>query len=83
MAKSPKKSYSVNSRSKEKQSKEPLAASRRRASRIEYWHRRLAPKFPDIDPHDLDLIIAALLRTPRERMQIMFLKRRADGRNVF
>ncbi|HEX9652544.1 MAG TPA: hypothetical protein VGA99_02440 [bacterium] len=53
------------------------------ARRIERWHRRLAPQFPEIDPHDLDLIIAALLRTPKERMQLMFLKKRDDGRYVF
>ncbi|MCG8607147.1 hypothetical protein MJD09_19450 [bacterium] len=57
--------------------------SGKRARQIERWHKRLAPKLPDIDPHDLDLIIAALLRTPKERMQIMFLKRRPDGRYVF
>lgn len=51
--------------------------------RIERWRKILAPEFPDIDPHDLDLIIAALLRTPKERMQLMFLKRRKDGRYVF
>lgn len=83
MAKSAKKSYSVNLDSKEKQGREPLSASRKRARQIEHWHKRLAPKFPDIDPHDLDLIIAALLRTPGERMQIMFLKRREDGCYVF
>jgi hypothetical protein len=36
------------------------------ARQIERWHRRLAPEFPDIDPHDLDLIIAAMLRSPRD-----------------
>ena len=53
------------------------------ARQIERWHRRLAPEFPDIDPHDLDLMIAAMLRTRKERMQFMFLKRRKDGRYVF
>lgn len=43
----------------------------------------LAPQLPEIDPHDLELIVAALLRTPRERMQHMFLKRREDGSYVF
>jgi hypothetical protein len=80
MAKSPKKSYSV---SKRKPGEEPLSVSRKRARQIEHWRERLAPQFPDIDPHDLELIIAALLRTPRERMQMMFLKRREDGRYVF
>jgi len=53
------------------------------AKQIELWHQRLAPELPDIDPHDLDLIIAAILRNARERMQIMFLKQRKDGRYVF
>lgn len=43
----------------------------------------LAPKLPEIDRHDLELIVAALLRTPKERMQHMFLKRREDGSYVF
>jgi hypothetical protein len=51
--------------------------------KIDRWRRRLAPEMPDIDPHDLDLIIAAMLRSRRERMKIMFLKRRKDGRYVF
>jgi hypothetical protein len=51
--------------------------------RIERWHRILAPKFPEIDPHDLDLIIHCMLKTPKQRMQHMFLKRRPDGRYVF
>ncbi|MCI0424097.1 MAG: hypothetical protein L0387_23125 [Acidobacteria bacterium] len=53
------------------------------ASRVERWHKRLSPQFPDIDPHDLDLILTALLRRPKERMQMMFLKKRKDGRYVF
>ncbi len=48
----------------------------KRVRQIENWHKRLAPQFPDIDPHDLHLIIASLLRTRKERMEIMFLKRR-------
>jgi hypothetical protein len=51
--------------------------------KITRWHRRLAPQLPDIDPHDLDLIIAALLRPRKERMKFIFLKRRKDGRYVF
>ena len=53
------------------------------ASRVERWHKRLSPQFPDIDPHDLELILTSLLRRPRERMQMMFLKKRKDGRYVF
>ena len=53
------------------------------ARRIAWWHKKLAPKYPEIDPHDLDLIIAALLKTPNQRMELMFLKKRPDGRYVF
>lgn len=63
--------------------KKSMSASEKRAREIERWHKRLAPQFPDIDPHDPDLIIAAQLRSPRERMQLMFLKRREEGRYVF
>lgn len=59
------------------------SGAEKRAREIERWHKVLAPKFPEIDPHDLDLIIAAQLRTPKERMQLMFLKKRKDGRYVF
>ncbi len=60
-----------------------LAAAQKRVRQIEQWHKILAPKFPDIDPHDLDLIIAGMLKTPKERTQILFLKKREDGRYVF
>lgn len=83
MAKSVSRSSSVNSFSAVRQRKKHLSSSEKRARQIERWHKRLAPKFPDIAPYDLDLILAALLRTPKERMQIMFLKRRRDGRYVF
>lgn len=65
------------------QLKKRLAASEKLVRRIEYWRKRLAPQFPDIDLHDLDLIIASLLRTPLQRTEIMFLKRREDGFYVF
>lgn len=62
---------------------ERIGAAERIARRIEWWRRRLSPQLPHIDLHDLDLIIAAMLRTPKERMQVMFLKRREDGSYVF
>lgn len=65
------------------QAQKRLAASKKLAGQIELWNKRLAPKFPDIDPHDLGLIIASLLKTPKERTEIMFLKRREDGFYVF
>ncbi len=49
------------------------------ARRVAGWRKRLAPEFPHIDPHDLELIIAELLKTPEERIQVMFLKRRDEG----
>jgi len=63
--------------------KDKIKSSEKLARKIERWHKILAPQFPDIDPHDLDLIIAAQLHSPKERMQLMFLKRRKDGRYVF
>ena len=53
------------------------------ALRVERLHRRVSPQFPNIDPHDLEMILTSLLRRPRERMQLMFLKKRKDGRYVF
>ncbi len=43
----------------------------------------LTPLLPHIDRHDMELIVAELLKTRRERMQLMFLKRREDGIYVF
>jgi len=60
-----------------------LAAAKKRVRQIERWHKILAPKLPHIDPHDLDLIIAGMLKTPKERTQVLFLKKREDGRYVF
>jgi hypothetical protein len=63
--------------------KDKIKSAEKLARKIERWRKILAPEFPDIDPHDLDLIIAAQLRTKKERMQLMFLKRRKDGGYVF
>lgn len=60
-----------------------LAAAQKRVRQIERWHKILAPKLPHIDPHDLDLIIAGMLKTPKERRQVLFLKKREDGRYVY
>lgn len=67
-----------------------LSKKRNKLSDAEKFARRvarkcevLAPRLPEIHRHDLELIVAALLRTPRERMQYMFLKRREDGSYVF
>ena len=53
------------------------------AARVERLHKRLSPLLPNIDPHDLEMILTSLLRRRRERMQLMFLKKRKDGRYVF
>ncbi|MDZ7363679.1 MAG: hypothetical protein ONB46_23625 [candidate division KSB1 bacterium] len=58
---------------------EHLAASEEFAQKLEYWHKRLAPEMPNIDPHNLNLIIASMLKTPEQRMEIMLLHRREDG----
>jgi hypothetical protein len=59
--------------------KEQLAASKKLARQIELWYKRLAPKFRDIDPRDLNLIIASMLKDPEKRMEVAFIKRREDG----
>ncbi|NUO79395.1 hypothetical protein HUU05_04910 [candidate division KSB1 bacterium] len=66
-----------------KKKRKKLSDAEKFARRVARWHERLAPELPHIDPHDLDLILAALLRSPRERMQYMFLKKREDGSYVF
>jgi len=70
-------------RARIKSARKVVSPSVKKAQQIAHWHRLLAPMFPDIDPHDLDLIIAAQLMTYKERTEIMFLKRRRDGRYVF
>ncbi len=79
MAKSKQKKISHRRLAKNKR----LLAAEKRVRQIERWHNRLAPQFPDIDPHDLHLIIESLLRTRKERMEVMLLKRREDGFYVF
>jgi hypothetical protein len=63
--------------------KKRLLALEKRVRELESWQKRLRPQFPDIDPHDLHLIIESLLRTRKERMEVMLLKRRKDGFYVF
>lgn len=71
-------------KSKQKKiSQKQLTATQKRVRQIERWHKILRPKLPHIDPHDLDLIIAGLQKTPKERTQVLFLKKREDGRYVF
>ena len=63
--------------------KKRLLGLEKRVRELENWHKRLMPQFPDIDPHDLHLIIESLLRTRKQRMEVMLLKRRKDGFYVF
>ena len=58
-------------------------AAEKHARKIEKWHKIIAPQLPHIDPHDLDLILSSLLKTPKERREVMFLKQREDGSYVF
>jgi len=53
----------------------PLPRSEIRAHQIERWHKILAPRLPHLAPKILDLIIDAQLKTRKEQMQNMFLKR--------
>jgi hypothetical protein len=78
-----KKQITKSKQKKISQNQLALAAAQNRVRQIERWHKILAPKLPHIDPHDLDLIIAGMLKTRKERMQAMFLKKREDGRYVF
>lgn len=43
----------------------------------------LAPQLPEIDRHDLELIVIEQLKTIKERMQVMFLKPGANGHSSF
>jgi|GEM_PF-2257591 len=65
------------------EAKKRLLALEKRVRELDIWQKRLRPQFPDIDPHDLHLIIESLLRTRKERMEVMLLKRRKDGFYVF
>ena len=49
--------------------KRRLFTAEKRLRQIERWHKILAPQFHDRDLHDLDKIIAAQLRSIKERMQ--------------
>lgn len=59
---------------------------RRKLSDAEKFARRvarrcdlLASKLPEIDRHDLELIVAEQLKTPEERMRVMFLQQHDEG----
>ena len=48
---------------------------------IETWHRRLEPKMPDIDSHDLRTILRSLLQPPSVKRRWL-LRKTKDGRYV-
>jgi hypothetical protein len=53
--------------------------SEKLASEVARWRRRLAPRLPDIDAHDLDLIVWSLLRRRYGGHLHFLLRRRKDG----
>ncbi len=48
---------------------------------VEWWHRRLESKLPDIDPHDLRMILRSMLQPPSVKRRWL-LRRTEDGRYV-
>jgi hypothetical protein len=49
--------------------------------RIDEWQRRLAPRFPDIDPHDLRMMVRSILQ-PATVPRRWLLRKTSDGRYV-
>ena len=50
---------------------------------IARWQTRLAPKLPDMDPHDLNLILWSMLRRKYGGQRRIFLRRREEGGYVY
>jgi hypothetical protein len=48
---------------------------------IDMWQHKLAPKLPDIDPHDLRMILRSLLQPPSVKRRWL-LRKTKDGRYV-
>jgi hypothetical protein len=48
---------------------------------VDLWHRRLEPQFPDIDPHDLRMILRSLFQPPSVKRRWL-LRKTEDGRYV-
>jgi hypothetical protein len=48
---------------------------------VDLWYRRLAPEMPDIDPHDLRMILRSLLQ-PSSVKRRWLLRKTEDGRYV-
>ena len=49
--------------------------------KVEFWHRRLEPRFPDIDPHDLRMILRSMFQPPCVKRRWL-LQKTKDGRYV-
>jgi hypothetical protein len=60
-----------------------LRKSEQLAAEIAMWQKRLAPKLPEIDPHDLHLILWSILRRKYGGERYFLLKRRPGGGYVF
>lgn len=50
-------------------------------AQVDDWQRKLQPRFPDIDPHDLRMILRSLLQ-PNSVPRRWLLRRTEDGRYV-
>lgn len=48
---------------------------------IDAWQEKLAPRFPEIDPHDLRMILRSLLQ-PKSVPRRWLLRKTKDGRYV-
>ena len=48
---------------------------------VDEWQRRLEPKLPHIDPHDLRMILRSLLQPPSVKRRWL-LRKTEDGRYV-
>jgi hypothetical protein len=59
----------------------PNAEVKEWLEKVEVWHRRLAPRFPDIDPHDLRMILRSMFQPPCVKRRWL-LRRTKDGRYV-
>jgi hypothetical protein len=53
------------------------------AREIEQWQKKLAPQLPEMDAHDLRLILWSILRNRHGGKRRFFLRRRDGGGYVF
>jgi hypothetical protein len=60
-----------------------LTKSERLARAMARWQKRLAPQLPDMDPHDLNLILWSMLRRRYGGQRRIFLRRRQEGGYVY